>query len=89
MLWKGRATLALTDHWSSMRHAQGGIQLGLASKSQHAQAEQMAGDMPYGQQAWQDILGHILLLWAQLVLPTEPEVSGRDRIWGSWMISEP
>lgn len=57
-----------------MWHAQGSIQLGLASMSQHAQAEQMAGDMPYGQWVWQDIPGHILLLWAQLVPPTEPEV---------------
>ena len=32
---------------------------------------------------------HILRLWAQLVPPTEPEVSGRDRVWGSLMISEP
>lgn len=54
-----------------MRHAQGSIQLDLASMSQHAQAEQMTGDMPYGHRVWQDIPGHILLLWAQLVPPTE------------------
>lgn len=89
MLWKGRAALALTDHWSPVRHAQDSTQLGLAGMSQHAQAEQMAGDMLYGQRVWQDILGHILLLWAQLVPPTEPEVSGRDRVWGSLVTSEP
>lgn len=54
-----------------MRHAQGSIQLDLAGMSQHAQAEQMTVDMPYGHRVWQDIPGHILLLLAQLVPPTE------------------
>lgn len=71
MLWKGRAILSLTDHWSPMRHTQGSIPLDLVGMSQHAQAEQMTGDMPYRERVWQDIPRHILLLWAQLVPPTE------------------
>lgn len=71
MLWKGRAILSLTDHWSPMRDTQSSIPLDLAGMSQYAQAEQMTGDMPYEQRVWQDIPRHILLLWAQLVPPTE------------------
>lgn len=92
MLWKGRATLALTDHSSPMRHAQDSIQLGLAGMSQHAPAC-LGRANGWGYALWvvgvADIPEHILLLWAQLVPPTEPEVSGRDRVWGSLKISEP
>lgn len=89
MLGTGEAMLALAGYWSpsGVRTRR---QTSKAWPARPSTSSRAAGHRhAHWWWVWQDIPGHILLLWAQLAPPAVPEVCGGDKVCGALVFPEP